>query len=419
MTHARLLYGSVRRRWVLAAVLALAPGAAAARAAKPPAAGKARPGFEDGPLHSVANILKDIIQLTFEDGHLRLDREHWGKPIDEKAHKHLTRQQVVVQGGIAQIVAIHVNQLPGGSGLEARFQQLKAAAGARGSSSSRSGQGRQMSFQGVRLSAGLTVNDDFFRIRVQEEAAPWRMLQVHSERKGAMRIALLSADSGLVLMLTQDAAGAVKVLHLAGDETIRGRGESFLSYYRQNRRYVENDLFALLAHVGVATALGREKPRVAAAVLAGLRAARAEDPAERRRQAQRLIQQLDSGSYAQRQEATRKLSADYPRYFEYVEEALRGETASEEMKARLKRIAAENRDRAKVQRLITSLGLLDDPHYLVELLERTKAEDRDLVVAQLEKITKQKLGADAKAWRRHLQGHSRRSEKAPAPGDGS
>lgn len=417
MMDARPWYGGRQGRRVLAAILAAAAVGAAAPPAKPPAAQKARPGFQDGPLHSVAGILKDIVQLTFEDGRLRLDREHWGKPIDEKARKNLTQQHVVVQGGIARIVALHVGQVRGGSGLEARFQQLKAAAGAHaGTSSISSGQGRHMSFQGMRLSAGLTVSGDSFRLRVQEEAAPWRMLQVHCDREGSLRIALLSADSDLVLMLTQDAAGAVKVLHLAGDEAVRGRGENFLSYYRENRRYVEDELFALLGHVGVATALGRNNPRVAAAVVAELRAPPAGD---RRREAERLISQLDSGSYAQRQEATRKLSADYPRYFQYVEEALRGETGSEEMKARLKKIAAENRDRAKVQRLIASLDLLNDPHYLVELLERTKGKDRQLVVARLEQITKQKLGADAKAWRKHLGEHSRRPDTAPTAGDGS
>ena len=408
--------GSLRRSG-LAAILLIA-----ALASQPAPAGKTetakKPGFEDGPLPSVSKIVKNILRLKFQGENLRLDRSQWDKPLtitDSRGQPVAQVQRNVILRGVAVggrgFVRIQGMQIGGGSKLAVLFQQLRAAAGSGNFSSGSTGRQQQMSFTGQRLSASLTHSEDSLRFRIQEETAPSRTLELRASETGSLRITLVCPDAGVVVLFDQAEAGQVKLLHVAGSQVRRAEERTFLSYYRKNRRYVEDELLALLDHVGVGMAATPDSPRVAAAVLARLRSLAGRDEAA---DAARLIEQLASDSYAQRQQATQALSAEYSQYARYIQKALKDPASSPETISRLKKIVADNQHREPTARLVASLDLPSDAEYLVGLLEKTTGSDRDLVAARLELVTKQKLGTDVKAWRKYLEG---RSSKPPEKTD--
>jgi hypothetical protein len=71
-----------------------------------------------------------------------------------------------------------------------------------------------------------------------------------------------------------------------------------------------------------------------------------------------------------------------------------------ELAARLGKILAEHPDAEEVEALLTSQKLAQDVGYLIELLGEAGAEDRAALAAALERLTQQKLGADAAAWKK-------------------
>jgi hypothetical protein len=402
------------RRLYPAIILAAAVVLGAGPAGEAPAEERPKPGFEKGPLQTVAEPLKNILRLTFAGGRLRLDRDYWATQFQGKTRQQRIKKladKMVASGVPRRLADRRAERTMTGPNLQVLFQQLKAAAGSASSSTSSSGSRTQMSFSGRSLSASLAIDGEKVDVRVQEQVAPSRVLLAGADETGSLRITLLSPGSDLVLVVSQAADGQVKVVHIRGEEVLRGRGRTFLAYYRQNRRYVEDELLPLLAHVGIALELSPGDPRVAEAVLSALR--RPVTPQEIAR-AKQLIEQLGGDSYAQRAQATKELSANYARYRRFIDEALAEAARGPEVTSRLRKIAAENRGREKTARLIADLGLLDDPNYLVELLGRTTGRDRELVAARLERITKRKLGTDLSAWRKVLRS-GEAATTAPSP----
>ncbi|MCD6304404.1 MAG: hypothetical protein J7M21_05515 [Planctomycetes bacterium] len=391
-----------------AAASAVAPAAASAG----PAGSKA--GFRAGPLHAVAPITGKIVRLTFEGERLGLDRAGWQSRATSKQRAKAIediRKRFAGRGLPQGLIEMQLKRLGMASNIQMLFQELRAACGAGGYSSSSSGQAYRMSFTGSSLAASLSLGGQEFSLRLWEQGSESRSLDVR-QSGASLDITFLDPRDQVVILLRQDANGQVTLTDVRGEVVRTGRAKSFLAYYGRHRRYVEEELFPLLEHVGVTVDLGPNGPRAVEAVLAELRRG---DGGELAAEARRLIADLDSGSYAQRQAATRKLAADYPRYYRFIDRALASPTCSTEARARLRLIVEQNGPRARARRLIAALGLADDPAYLVGLLDKTGGQDRRLIAARLEKLTGRKLGEDPAAWRRYLAACRPTSGPATAP----
>ena len=384
-----------------AVLLAVLPAGASAEDANDTP--DARTSLEKGPIQRIAPTLATILRVTLEGNRLRLDRAKWQSGAKNPGLQPRVMGGQIILGGAARA---------GSPTLQTLVRNLHSAAGGGGFISTAAGQGRRMSFASHDLAISVTEAASTFQLQVSELAGPGRLLQFESTVEGVLRITLLDADSGFVFLFGQRADGAVSLLHVRPDRVVRGKGETFLAYYHDNRRYMQDEVFPLLSHIGIDMGMKAHDPNVAAAALEALR----DSPdAEETARYGKLIEQLDSDSYTKREQAMTELSAGYKRCFRQIDRALKDESNSPERAARLRRIAAENAGQAKSTQLVASLKLLDDAHYLVRLLGIAEEKDRGLIAARLRKITGKDLGADVKAWQQYIG--EARPDKGPPKQD--
>jgi len=371
---------------------------------------KAEPGMQKGFLNELAGPVGGLVRLGWKGQALRLDRQHWegdlaGKGPQERL-KAIEADLVKNRNMPKEWAAKQAQRLLNAWPAERAFEKLRTKAGCTSSSSSTGGQFRRRRFSGRGLAAEMRVSGDDLVLKIEEEGAPFRSVELRDNGHGVLRLLVTDAKGSFLLVVNQSANGRLSVAHVAGEKVFARAAESFQAFHDRNRPYVAGRLFPLLRRVGVIVPWTRHDAKVKAVVLTRLSAAA--DP-EQVALGRKLIKELDDDSFQKREQATKALSKDFARYRSLIEKATAG--ASPEAEGRLARIMAENRDQDGVGRFVTERRLTEDVGYLIHLMEGAERRDREAIARKLGKLTGQKLGPDPVAWKKW------RSEN-PAAGGG-
>jgi hypothetical protein len=378
------------KRFFFAPALTLTLVAQASAADSPGATDKARsPLAGDGFFQQVKEPLGKMFAVTFDGPKLKLDRKAWGEqPKDDKG----------AQGGIV------VGGFGGGFNfgnahpMEALFRQVQSAAGVGGSGMGISGADRTLNFSGGKCNGNLhTRGQNLRHLQFEETGDAGRTIELSEDGKGGFRMQLTHPDGDLILV-QQTPKGAFRVVALIHGRTFAGQGDNFTAFYKQNRAAMENDILPVLSRFGIDPILSPKEAKVKGAVLSQM--LRSPETVEAGR---KLIAQLDADQFTAREQATKTLDARYSLYEDLIREKLKEKTIPLEVKTRLEKIANAHADQGRVSQTIELLDLTKDAGYVVDLLEGASSEEKPKVIAHLEKITGQKLGDDAKAWREWVE----------------
>lgn len=359
-----------------AALVCLAASAMGAGLAQDKVAPKEPPQsalLTKGQLQQVRAPLEQIFQFTFEGQALRLDRKQWASGVKDPP----------------QPVRVAVGQSP----LETLFRQIQKLAGGGGSSMSVGAGNRTITFSGQNLSGRLEIRTDAVRISLEEVQAPHRTLEFHDDGAGGLRLQVTHPDGDLVL-LQQSRKGIVSAVALTSGHLFAGQADSFAAFLRQHRQAFETQFLPVFDHLGIQPVLPQHTPKVRQAVLAQLLRT-PETLAEGRK----LLANLDSETFAVREQATRTLHERFEVYKDLIQERLADKGMSLEVRTRLEKIVADHTDSVRVSQTVAALDLTRDARYLVSLLDHVRSEETPVLIRHLENTTGKKLGPDPAAWK--------------------
>ncbi|MBI5722883.1 MAG: hypothetical protein HZA50_02915 [Planctomycetes bacterium] len=363
-----------------------------------------KPGFEKGKFQDVAKEMSNLLMLKLDGKSLKLDRDHWDKATGDKTDEE-QRQEIVdeyIKRGMAkeQAEKFAESELKhiGSDSVIQVVEKLQTAAGSTSSGSSVGGGENHFNFQGRGLSGVIATRQESFQALFIEESGPMRIIQFSDDGNGLLRLNIMNPSGGIFLCLSQAADGRCTIMAVCGKDVTQLSGDSFRAIYEKNHEYVETNVFPLLRHIGIGLPILPYSPQVRQAVLDLIRKPIAD---EEKGKIEALLKNLDSDNAAEREAASKTLGENFLRYSGFIIPALKSESA--EVRQRVKKIIADHPEQNAIGQFIQSLKLAEDPAYLVELLAGAKEEDKQTLVAALEKLTGEKFGANLSAWQEYIK----------------
>ena len=357
-------------------VTSVAGGVVASRPA--PAAEADKP---EGPLNDAREALSDILRLTAPEGKLALDRESWKAALaeEDKGDENAPPKPFPVAGG----------RMAGPSGdLRRLVARVQAKCGSNSGGMSMSNSRIQARFSGGSLEGLYTCDDKAFDFQVREQGSGSRQLRVRCGENG-VGIQLMDDSGDMLLVLSQDANGAIRVIHVSGEQVFRFKASSYLALCRDQRQYMDKQFRPLLEGVGVRLPMTPWSEPVRSAILEMLKGKPA-DLAD-------LLARLDSDKFAERDAATKALSAAFLVCHKELKDALENPSSSVEVKNRIQEVLQQNRTKMEPAAIVESLGLLRDADLLADMLKTAKSEeDRKVLTAALAKLKASPVSKPAK-----------------------
>jgi hypothetical protein len=342
--------------------------------AAPVAAGDSNAGAMSEAREDLAAVLK----LVAPDGKIALDREAWKEKEENKGDDPKVGGGGMVAGGGAVVM---IARMPGQSDLAKLLTKVFSRSGSRRGSMSMGGGREQGSFGGGALEGSYTSQENSLELTITERQAPGRMLRFRNGEDG-LSIQLLDGASDQVILLNQTADGAIRLLHVRGEEVVRAKAANYHALCRDRREYVDKTLRAALEGVGVPLPMSAWSEPVRSAVLEILKAPKPAAVAE-------LIAKLDAEKAADREAATKALSAAYLACHKELKAALDSNTASAEVKSRIQEIFRQNQSKLEPAALVDALHLLQDAELLTDMLKNAKSdEDKKVLTEALAKLRK-------------------------------
>jgi hypothetical protein len=353
------------------------------------------PLIGDGPLQQVRKPLERLFQFNLDGDRLKLDRERWPKP--NKVQDPLPDDDAGDRNPFGRN-RFRMGRQEATTPIEVIFAEIQEQSRATGRGMSGGGTGvdrrRERHFSSGILAGRLALRGETIRLTLEEVEAPHRTLEFVAEETGMFRIQLMHADGDLVIV-QQSADGRFSAVALAGDETAAGQDRTFMDYFRRHRSDAEARVLPVLAQFGVRPILSPQSPAVRKAVLDVLQRS-----PEALAEGRKLIAELDSDDFAVRERAGKSLVARFFLVRELIEERLKDATTSPEARVRLQDVQASNLDLTRIDHAIAMFNLLNDPRYLVTLLDGADAPAAAGVIRRLESVAGKKLGADPAAWKK-------------------
>jgi hypothetical protein len=359
---------------------------------------------EKGALENVTTELRDLLNLSLNNGKLTLNRAHWKtvvtpKTYEKELQKYIKRYlaQGYKQKQAEQWAKRRIQSMKR-SEVETLAQRVITKAGTYGRSLQRSATTFRVSFRSVNLSGEFRGEMDRFEARVAEESGPERSLSF-SQRDDKIRVSLSDGPGDLFLMIVQSEK-RFKVIHIDGNKTPKSlQARSFLSFYKKHHKYVENTLLPILKSVGFGVPFTPYNREVRMVVLSSLKAMSEEE----QQRVTAMLDELENDDYESREKAQAKLAGLVLRYRSFYEKYLKSGVLGPEGKMRLRQIlAADKALKIRVERIIKEFQLLSDCPYLVTLLEMSDKEDQEIVAAALKKLTGKDHGSNIAEWRKWI-----------------
>ena len=369
-----------------------------------PTAENTSPLIGDGPLQTIRAPLAAIFQFAVNGDQLKVNRAAWdqvaGKiaknpPPDDNAANPFGGVPAAPRGAINRIAGFGG---PPASPLEVMFQQIQREARV-GSRSMSSGSGssnttRTNQFSSDTLSGQLSVSGESIRLSFGELNSPKRTLQFSTQPEAGFQLQLTHPDGDLIL-LSESLKGRFIVVGIVGKKAFANQADSFLALYKQNRQQLENDVFPALAQFGIRPILSPDSPEVEKAALAVLLRT-PESTAE----GQKLLDKLDSDSFDDRDSAAKELTERFSEFSDLVDQRINDKNTPAEARNRLQAIAESQTGSQQARQTIALLNLLNDPKYIISILDEVAPHENIKLIKRLEEITGEKPGPDPADWRR-------------------
>jgi hypothetical protein len=265
----------------------------------------------------------------------------------------------------------------GQNNLSRLFHAMQEGQQASRSSSGGANGHNHLSMRTEQMEARLSTTPDSFSFDFSENDDRATILRVREDKAKGLSISTLG---DVTFRFRQAPDGAIDVVELAGDETLRFKAPSFADLYRENVEFCELRLLPLLDHLGLTLPMSRLDDQVIRCVIAELQALQQRRPDN----AQALIQQLGSEQYAQREEATRQLKDDLAFYAPALRAAL-DEPLSIEARMRIRSLLQDAKP-SQTEEMVVALKLLDDVEYLKVVQQRCAGDDQQLVASRIEAL---------------------------------
>ncbi len=377
-------------------------------AQEPPdgAADWGRGAFED-----VASDVGRLVVLAADANGLLVDREHWCEGVPEEDRKrlaetdfdrlgcfkdsegllrHYTGERARTMRGAIEVMSL----------LYLACQNRDGHGGGTGC-----GSGTHLldcDFSCSSMYVTLTLRPGT-AISLSENKDPSRSIEIKEDGAGALWVIFCGEADGALLVINQGANGRFSLVERSGGELFTATADSYRAFARRYPRYLHERAMASLRQLGVLTPPDLCGPDVMRIVLGNLSSSEVKDAEDFRR----LLRQLDSDTYAVREEATQAMILGFSRYAKLLQQAGEDEELSAEVKYRLKLIFAAAGESLRLARFVRNLRLDQDVDYLVDLLANAAPPDRPVVASRLTAITGVDLGTDPDAWRNWLVSQDR------------
>ncbi len=349
---------------------------------------------KDGALSSIADDVSKLATFSLIDGKVRLDREH----IEKEAEKlggnnnnnqpNAPRQIIMPNGQQIQIQARGFGGQQDDSSFTRLFQEIASKAGGRGFSSITGMDHVSRSFKGSQLQGSLEASSDkegLVKIDFTELAGSERVLAFSDLPTGVTRIAI-SDKSANILILTQANDGGVSLVLVDDQQPLAIKARNLAELYREHSDIMAKRVLPVFEQVGVKLPPHPMDDRIIAGVLQSLR----QDKVEEAKQAEKLIEELESDDFATREKAEKTLMEEYHRYGAYIQAAKEKGQGSAELMNRLESIINKAGPViAKLPDLVKQYGLLDDVKYLQSILPKVAEKDLPLLERRLKELQKQ------------------------------
>jgi len=361
-----------------------------------------RPGFASGFLSDHAEQLRKILVLKVDAaGRLSMDRNTWRISAAELEERKAAAIKSAAENGVAprrgrrrpvrRGTSVPVAALVG--------QFVDEVAGERGGQSgSSNGKRIRQSWSNQEMSATVSADvrspDGNFMLQLIENQGSGRILQVHENGMGDLKIIVTGSES--VWVVHQRSSGSFVVSGVLGTEIFHGVASDFAEF---NRDYPENaeQLARLMQHVGFALPLKPDSPSVVAAVKMQIAAIYGESEEA----FGQLIESLDADEFETREAAKIDLTDRYPQLRMLAKRQVATGKGSLESRAALtameENFLARNRS-DRLSRFIDNSNLVNSIPYVVGLLQTAKPDEQAVLIEHLQAITGAKLGGDMQAW---------------------
>ncbi|MDF1661405.1 MAG: hypothetical protein P1V97_06515 [Planctomycetota bacterium] len=362
---------------------------------------------ESGPLDNINSELHDFLNLALENGQLKLNRPHWKtllKPQDMDAEFKAYVKRYLDRGydkaKAERWAKSHIASRKKSNSQRLADVIIKKL-GTYGRSSSRSQNFFRISFEGGVNGEFRDEKNRSFETRLEETTGRKRELHFRATNE-SVRITITEDAKDLFLRLSQTEK-SFKIVHLDGDKKpVLVKADSFLTFYKKNYTYVEERLLPLLGQIGFGVPFTPYNREVRLSVLSALNPMTAEET----KRISALIDELENDDYEAREKTQAKLAGLTMRYSSFFKTYMKSGNLGPEGRMRLRQVLSADKNlKAQVTGIVKDFRLLEDPHYLITLMEMSEKEDRPSISKSLAKLTKSDHGTDLVAWKKWAASH--------------
>ena len=351
-----------------------------------------------GQITEVAGDIGRLIHLTWSKNRLMIDREHWMKSTGSKTDAEKTEDaiQKMIDRGIPEAIARKMADRRGGRGRgpfggadfltassEGRlFTELKAAAGAMSGGGGGGGDEHHWDGHGGNIFTAMNTKDSTkdFRFMIRESTSPVQELLVEEHHEKGLRIQFSSPTRNLIFANDLDG-----VIHVAHTSKLRSEAFQVASYEQMLQLYpaFAAEFGTMLEQLGINQPLTDRDPRILNAI--GKLVVKPDQ--ETLDDAIKTIERLNDNSFQVRNEAEKKVAANYVAWKNVIQDKLADEGLASEVRMRLKGVeASSNVDTTEAEAYIKNHKLLQDVEYLKSVLDEMPDSLRGSVQQQIDSL---------------------------------
>jgi hypothetical protein len=350
-----------------------------------PHVGERRAAAMDNMIEKLADQLAPIFEFQIKDGQLALDREArksgvGGQNIRFAGNGALQMAKLPAIYFLYSTLQYRARETFGVVQTDpfANLQQLRD-----GSFS--------QSFRGNDFTMRITATHKSECLELKELRSP-KALYFCCDEPDEFRLEFTTADDDLIVL--QQHPESFAVLTVRRGKLFCETSESFISFIKQHRELTTGFIFPALKHVGINLVphLYDASSREAALEMLQYEVGTNVD-------AEQLIADLTSKKFDVSEPARKTLIANYEQFQSVIQERLQTDSLRIETRNRLQRVVDFQEFTRDARALVATFELLDDPAYLVSLLDDADPREFLKLVRRLEKMTGQKLGTKPAAWK--------------------
>ncbi|OYP36117.1 hypothetical protein [Rhodopirellula sp. MGV] len=342
-------------------------------------------------IQKLSQPLGCLLQLRWNDGHLLLDRDHWKEPFAHQTLDQIEKDLIaeLADRGVDieyedrsfKYLRDRIFRYNHSSLLFLNFKHQATAYEQKTQATvSVSNETQSLRFVGREIEASMSSSETSLDLFVRELRTPTQdILHFKTHDDGTL---LIRQVGEVNFQFEQSAEGDCRWVSVA-DDVQEYKAKSFADLYREHPEKVDGQLFPFLKSIGIRPPPGRFDPLVVSRVIEWLKT----DNEAARQEFERLLSDMESGSFSIRQQAFRSLNENLDKFAILIEQTSPDRLRSIESIARVEEIRKQGNALYKqTDHLIQSFGSLDDSQYLKALLPRISEANQAFVQKRIDEL---------------------------------